>query len=187
MKPLTFNDMPQHRQARQKLKARLAAQNLISLEEVESRITRAILTLSVQPDHEKNWQRMKSHWPQYVQEALAPADAQFVRNEEINRSKPFQATPQDISRYLDDLSWLVALDDFDRQLIGWRARGWSFAYMAEYLCECEDENMSQRKVEYAYKKAVSNCWLVAAFTAERKAQKENSAKKWSPGAYRARA
>jgi hypothetical protein len=160
--------LPTHKPSLRKMKAQLAAdKSMLSKRDVRERIFLAIKTLDAVPDHELRFFRVKCGLPEFVRDRLEPADEQWVRNEELSRPSKFKPSPRDMERYIDDLSWLNPLTDEERDLLAWRARGFAYRDIAQWIQQTE------RQAENAFKTALSNCWCVAALTQRNANQKRD--------------
>ena len=147
----------------QALKAALAAEDYISLEEAEERLLRAHKTLAVQPDKEKGWLKDKSNWP-----------AMFMEYSEqcIDLPPPrFDPEPFDKSDYLRALNWLRPLSCREHVLIVWKSWDMSYGQMARLICYSDlfgRKRCSDETARTYYKAAMSNAWAAAAlWTAEK--------------------
>lgn len=154
MKPI---EIPNHKGARQAMAARLAALGLIEPADVERRLLRGLKTLRQQPDREREWLRVKSGWPDVVQDA----PDQAALNEQLSQPAPFRPTPFDVSDYLTALSWLGPLKPLWRRVIILRSHDFAWRDVGDRLC------VTGETAGYHYRQGMAAAWIVAAAMLER--------------------
>lgn len=155
----------------------VAAASIISRDDIERRVLRAILTLRAQPDREAGWQRVKALWPGQFDVMASLVKAQMLRPD---RSKPrlklrasdlddfhvgpedyepvrhqFQPTHADVTDYLTALGWAATLTQADYRIVCLVAFEWDFRSIGRR--EGRDDVWARNR----YAAAILQCWRKA--------------------------
>jgi hypothetical protein len=121
----------------------------LSRSEVWEKLESAMKTLRAMPDRERRFFAVKSGYPDFVRDyidAYASVEAIAPR---------YQPTPQEVSEYLEILSWSRHLAQRDWKLLWWRSFGMSYGVMAEYIGR-SDETARKR-----FENALTDVWTAA--------------------------
>jgi len=122
---------------------------VFTVEEVETRLMRAMKTLRAMPDRERRFFGMKSGMPEHVQDQIdAYASVEVL-------APRFRPSPFDVSDYLRALSWARHLQRSQWQFLWWRSFDFSFGLMAKYTGQ-SDETARRR-----YREALTDAWVAA--------------------------
>jgi hypothetical protein len=115
--------------------------------DIERRIARAILTITVARDPDGRYRiPLRAWWPATADPSDYPPEA---------RSRIFEPDRADLDRYLDDLRWLNALTRQEIRVVTARAFGRSFTSLSEQL------GMSETHWRRVYERAITAMWWFA--------------------------
>ena len=98
----------------------------IPIDEVETRIIRALKTLRSLPDPEARFLRVKSAWPEFPRKYMDAYNSAEVK-------RKFNPTPRDMSDYLTALEWLRDVPKGDVKHIYWQSFELSFRQVAHKI------------------------------------------------------
>jgi hypothetical protein len=122
--------------------------SLVERRDIKVLFERALKTLFALPDRDRP-RGYGQGWPAYIREYMDAYDPDAV---EKDRFKP---TPQDVSTYLDVLSWGRGLDQIARRIVVWKTLGMSFRAMGDAL------HVSHEIIRLRYEDAVDEIWRAA--------------------------
>lgn len=149
VRPLVNNVMHLRPVGRREAAPMVRGGQRLSRAEVWEKLERAMKTLRALPDRERRFFAVKSGYPEFIRDYI---DAYGSVEAIAPRHQP---TPQDVSEYLEVLSWTRHLEKSEWRMLWWRSFGLSFGLIGEYIGR-SDETARKR-----FENALTGVWIAA--------------------------